>query len=397
MILISFYDNDVICDLMPVFTLKPDKVYVIYDIRRCRRNDIKNLTKAINKKLPESKVTPVECDSYSIKSTTAAFSKIIDENTGEKVYVDVTGGPELLTATGCSYARAKGGIPLYLDLERRLLYQVFDENESFKAARISLSDYLTAIGAKQFSNSHRVPVKEEFDRIMEMAEYIFDNLNAWSRFEKYMESVIGGEEIYEFIFDKREMMKTYSESNAEDMQKLLDKFCELGFVSSLSKIDYEISYKKYRQYLTTYGIWLEMYIYIKALHYYDEVYLGFIIDWGNDDTVNSNDNEIDVIVMDGSTPVFISCKTRKPEAKDVCEVGFLASRLGGKRARSVLATTYPVRDAGDANNSIYSRLKKFDVGLIETKDFKKKYADEVFEAAFRSGKREKNIEKGEKD
>ncbi|MBR6274464.1 MAG: DUF1887 family protein [Lachnospiraceae bacterium] len=387
MILISFYGHDVIGDLMPAITLRPEKIYILYDTRRCRRSDIKNLKDALMNRISDAKAVSVECDSFSVKSVHAAIVKIMMENKDKKVYVDVTGGPELMTAAGCSFARDRGAIPIYLDLDKFVLFEVYNEGNRFPAAEIKLDDYLMAIGARQFSNSHQLPLREEYDNICEMAEYIFDNLSAWSKLEKYLEAAVGGDEIYEFCIS-RDMFECGYE-NYRQVEALLDKFCSLGFLIAKSRMDYEIAGKKYKQYLTTYGMWLELYIYINALKYYNEVYLGFIIDWDKDEDTKSNDNEIDVIVMAGSMPVFISCKTRKPEAKDVCEVGFLANRLGGSRARSVLATTYPVKDAGDAVNSIFSRLKKFDVGLIETKDFKKKKAADIFAEAFKSTKSER--------
>ncbi len=384
MILISFYGHDVIGDLMPAFTLAPDKIYVLYDVRRCRRIDIGNLKKALKNRLTEASVVSVECDSFSVKTVHLAFAKIMNENAGQTVYIDVTGGPELLTAAGCGYAREKGGIPVYIDLDKGVLFEVYDESKKMTAAKITLQDYLTAIGARQFSHSHQLPLKEEYDAICAMSEYIFDNLAAWSRLEKYFEATIGGEELYEFTFNGWEMERDYSKEHIAGMEKLLDEFVKYGFLEQLSRIDYAITEKKYRQYLTTYGIWLEMYVYINALKYYNEVYLGFIIDWNANEDIKANDNEIDVIVMDGSMPVFISCKTRKPEAKDVCEVGFLARRLGGARARSALATTYAVRETGDSGNSIYARMQKFDVGLIEAKDIRRGDVQEVFSKAFKT-------------
>lgn len=385
MILISSYGHDVIGDLMPAFTLKPDKMYILYDHRRCRRRDIRYLSEAISGRLENVKVVSVECNSFSVKAVRSAFAMIFNENKNEIIYVDVTGGPELMTAAGCSYAKELGGIPVYIDLDSNRLYNVFDDSISYKPARIGLNDYLTAIGASQFANSHQMPLKEEYDNICEMAEYIFDNLQSWSALEKYLENMIGGEEIFDFEFDGYEL-KDYSKEKISGMERLLDNFCRLGFLIRHSKIDYEIPNKKYKQYLTTFGVWLELYVFINAQKYFDEVYLGFIINWEQQGLKKSNDNEIDVIVMDGCMPVFISCKTRKPEAKDVCEIGFLAQRLGGRRARSVLATTYPVKEAGEVGGSIYSRLKKFDVGLIEAKDLVKKDPAEVLKKAFRSNK-----------
>ena len=54
-----------------------------------------------------------------------------------------------------------------------------------------------------------------------------------------------------------------------------------------------------------------MYVYINALNCFDEVHLGYVIDWDNSDQNDTTDNEIDVVAIKNSVPYFISCKMRK--------------------------------------------------------------------------------------
>ena len=81
-------------------------------------------------------------------------------------------------------------------------------------------------------------------------------------------------------------------------------------------------------------------------------------------------NEIDVLVMRRSAPIFISCKMTKPAADDVYEVGYLASRLGGVMGRGVIATTFNVADTREFDMGIYQRLKKMHVGVLEAQALK---------------------------
>lgn len=60
--------------------------------------------------------------------------------------------------------------------------------------------------------------------------------------------------------------------------------------------------------------------YIKCQCCFDESHLGYIIDWDSSDEKDTVDNEIDVVVMEKSIPIFMSCKIRKPEATDAFEV-----------------------------------------------------------------------------
>jgi len=79
--------------------------------------------------------------------------------------------------------------------------------------------------------------------------------------------------------------------------------------------------------MTVSGIWLEVYIYIQAEQCFDEVYMGVDIDWNKRDICESRDNEIDVVVMKNSQPIFISCKMRPIEKETVYEI----KSIGGVR------------------------------------------------------------------
>ena len=379
MILIDFYDSDVISTLMPAYTLKPEKIYMLYDSARCTDRQLSNVKKALLGRLKKTTIATVECDSYSVASVQSAVNLIMAQNPSAQFAMDIKGGPDLMVASGMNFAREKGVQIFYLSEDDKYLYDVYNPSEKFYTEKIKISDYLVAEGAKQYANSHEMPEKDEFYAITKMCETIFDNMNAWSKYQKFMEEAVAGEGRYDFTFDSRRFPRNISGS----IETLNDAFEKYGFITQIARHYYKINSHKAKQYMTTYGIWLELYVYINALKCYNDVYLGFIIDWDSSLTEDTNDNEIDVIVMENSRPVFISCKTRKPDAKDLCEVGFLAKRLGGERAKSVLATTYPVRETGDTKNSIYSRMKKFDIGLIEARDFRKRETEVVFNNAFK--------------
>ena len=61
----------------------------------------------------------------------------------------------------------------------------------------------------------------------------------------------------------------------------------------------------------------------------------------------------------------------------------MAKRLGGSYGKALIATTVDVRSSKDERNSIYLRMAKMKVGLIESKDFIKQNPSEVFARALR--------------
>ncbi len=102
--------------------------------------------------------------------------------------------------------------------------------------------------------------------------------------------------------------------------------------------------------LTKAGQVLEMLIYITALHaeenserVYNDVMTGVCIDW--DGAIHENGeapdtvNEIDVIMMHGMIPVFVSCKNGAVDMDELYKLNTVAERFGGKYAKKVLVAT----------------------------------------------------------
>ena len=117
----------------------------------------------------------------------------------------------------------------------------------------------------------------------------------------------------------------------------------------------------------------------------EETYECHVIDWNNRDGREGKDNEIDVVLMYKSIPVFISCKMTKPSALDVSEVGFLSKRLAGQRGQAILATTEKIKETGnEKTKGIHYRMKEMHIGCIETNEFYTKSDKEVMLEALHS-------------
>lgn len=79
--------------------------------------------------------------------------------------------------------------------------------------------------------------------------------------------------------------------------------------------------------------------------YYTDAVSGAFIDWngeyGSGDSDDKNtENEIDMILMKGLTPVFISCKNGKVEYDELYKMYSVVSHFGGPHAKKVLIATY---------------------------------------------------------
>lgn len=120
---------------------------------------------------------------------------------------------------------------------------------------------------------------------------------------------------------------------------------EYGYDGETLKIKYKNVQMK--RCLTTAGLALELKVFVTALSLedkgkplYNDVMNGVYIDW--DGTVHTDaqsydtENEIDVMLMKGMVPVFISCKNGRIEKDEVYKLNAVAEKFGGKYAKKVL-------------------------------------------------------------
>lgn len=380
MILIDFFDTDLINTLVPVKTLKPDKVYFLLDNRKENDREIKAVAEAIYAWGHVKEIYYYPVDIYNMQDVRERLAEIWQTVGEEQVYMEFSGGSELMIAAGFEACREKEAIPTYVDIPGERMINMLTGEELMKVNHISLDDYFGAIGAKRLDDSRSLPRPAEYERICKMAEAIFTRITDWHALQEYISKHISYDGWYD-SFKVPEKL-TYNGKRINSTF-LMGKFRDYGFVEEMETGVYRFLDVRYQQYMVNYGIWLEMYIYIKALEFFDEAYLGVVIDWKKDKAMDTQDNEIDVLVMRKSMPIFISCKMKKPGNYDVYEVGYLATRMGGENARSIMATTYEIGREDPWGTGIYGRLNKMNVGLVEVNNLVRKNNKEVWERVLR--------------
>ncbi len=103
--------------------------------------------------------------------------------------------------------------------------------------------------------------------------------------------------------------------------------------------------------LTKAGQVLEMIVYMAALDakdsanktVYNDVVNGVYIDWDGEihteEYAVDTENEIDVMMMHGIVPVFVSCKNGNVEMEELYKLNTVATRFGGQYAKKVLVAS----------------------------------------------------------
>lgn len=103
---------------------------------------------------------------------------------------------------------------------------------------------------------------------------------------------------------------------------------------------------------------------------YNDALNGVVIDWDGElhdervENVYDTENEVDVFLMHGMVPVFISCKNGAVGADELYKLNTVAHRFGGKYAKKVLIAT-AVSSMGEAGHYLRQRAVDMNIRLID--------------------------------
>ena len=152
------------------------------------------------------------------------------------------------------------------------------------------------------------------------------------------------------------------------VRKIVNALHKAGLIDAQAdEYTFSVSYKnaQIKKCLTKAGQALEMKMYAcaqRALekdgsHTYNDVMNGVYIDWDGeihtDRSGRDTENEIDVMMMHGLVPVFVSCKNGTMDMNELYKLNTVASRFGGKYAKKVLVAT-----ALDQNKEFAHQLRE---------------------------------------
>ena len=184
---------------------------------------------------------------------------------------------------------------------------------------------------------------------------------------------------------KKSELKEYLEKRKIEYQLLKDMIDFLQeeklvtFFCDSEEENITISYKngQVKKCLTKAGLVLEMKIYITAKNIidsdgafvYDDVVNGAVIDWDSEfhnitDGEIDTENEIDVLMMHGTVPVFISCKNGMVNADELYKLNTVAERFGGENVKKILVAT-ALSSLGGAEKYLRQRAEDMNIKILD--------------------------------
>lgn len=367
MVQIEFYDNNYLKSLVPVCSMEPDTIFLLYD-ENCIDISVKdNFTAVTGRCLPETKVEFIRTDKGDYQEIYDKVSEII---AAKDCIIDISGGSEMMVAAGMNAARDNNCRVIYADIPNGDITDALSGQRICHHKLLQLQDFIEINGASRNTDTHGLPDGDE-DLILKGCNVIFNNMFEWQTANRFIANNRPDKESMHFS-----AINTIPKKLLTGVSNLLKELESLGFICNLSineSLSFDFPNTRYMHYVLTYGCWLELFVYIHATRLFgDRVYLGLQLDWDNNDVT---DNEIDVLVLLGNIPVCISCKMCRPNAGAVYESIMTADHFGGADAEAVIICTADMSDkySGIVSRMNYMRVPALDINDILSGEFEVKF------------------------
>lgn len=369
-ILIEYYDKDVLKNIVAPLTLRPERVIYLYDSGMQEQTVFTSLETCFRAHFPtQLEAIPIQND--TIEGIRKATRAVLERYPAADCALELTGGSELMMIGGYKAGREMGVRMLHTDLVHRCMRDVETDAEVAQTALLTLEDFLNAKGACLMGESHRPPAPERYEAIQKMARYLFTHLAEWKETCSYFQTIAARGLPHTLYMEHRRKVHIKNGRVVTPNKEMLKEFQRLGFLKNLiidqNWVRFSFCSMEDKQYCISYGVWLELYVYIAAAASgaFADVKLGTMIDWDIYDGVRMGGNEIDVILMEDSLPVFISCKLRDADTAALNELLVAKKRLGGWFSKGVIVT---FSEEKRHSTGTYQRAKMMGLTMLDADD-----------------------------
>lgn len=385
MTIVEFYDGVSIHNMVSCLTAKPEKVIFIGERKLMLTEE------AAYRRFVERKGIQVEFEfraihRNSLEQILSILEEIVEQE--ENCAFDLTGGDDLvLVAMGMTYEKYKhtGKVKIHRFNVRSGTATDCDHDGIVpvtEAPKISAEDNITLYGGCIIprageTGAHQWDFHKEFvEDMFQMWEICRKNPALWNaQLSAFMQVNPGFQET------AKTARMAISRKALRD-RKILHALQKKGLILDVRESDSDVSFvpknQQVRECLSKAGNLLELMVtyYAKTVTdsngvlIYNDVITGAFIDWDSEihnmkDVVKDTTNEIDVILMKGLIPVFVSCKNGSVDQNELYKLHTVARRFGGPYAKMALISTYFGKDTGPAHDHFIQRAKDMHIRIIE--------------------------------
>lgn len=375
--LIEFYVNERFDDLSAVMVFRPERTVFLC----CGFIPDRAARKSIAEFVASSREgAVVEFENVGNRSVDTLFKKIAETVAKyPDCAIDMTGGaPTVLIAAErfCSENRTKS---FYYDDIRgkfRNIYGMEGQLSAITGFKTDVCGLIALGGGRVTGNKHTEPMRrDDVNAVRRLLDVYGAHVEEWNALAEYLQYCC------KHYYDAAARSFRAPSAVINNHIPLKTNRRLMGFIEetgAIRELSFAGDYTSFRftsdiahETLTTVGMCLELFVYMSAVScaHFDSAEMSVEFDWDGvrgrsyDDTTN----EVDVIMTRGLKSYFVSCKTARPDTRDLYEIGYLAHRFGGRNARAVIATAADL--SGEAW-PLYRRAREMGICVIERNDLR---------------------------
>lgn len=391
---IEFFDKDVCENICSSLVNPPERVILIGDNKKLLEKHAYRYGEVLRSKGFDIEFLYRSVNKNQIQSIITALTNIIEEY--DDCVFDLTGGDELyLTAVGILFERFKDkNLQMHrINIRNGMIMDCDCDGNTIETDSIiplSIEEYLRLYGGNIVYNEQK---SEGTYKWCLNEDFLDDFFVMWSVCKRDVRLWNAQISVWADAFELSGSVEgTLSISIPVDILKEKLKssgsyICIKSIVNTLKKYGLmtlseqsgvlHILFKneQVQRCLTKAGQVLELFVYISALNAtekdgsksYSDVMTGVQIDWDGSIHTQKNacdtQNEIDVVMMHGLIPIFVSCKNGAVDMNELYKLNTVAERFGGIYSKKVLIAT--ALDDSLQLEYLRARAKDMNIRLVE--------------------------------
>lgn len=386
MTLIECFTDSHIDNIAACLRLQPDKMIIVGNVDEMR-DSVKRYQKLLDKRGQQTDIIMRDTKGKDFSGICAVLTALIRETSS--CVIDLTGGDEPVIM-------AVGAVLAGLDEQKRKAVQVekIDHNLNAvldcvndnriipsKEAHLTVEELIALHGGSLHPDAYQPPADCQRCDLVELWNIVSDAPKDWNKAVSFLNE-----------FESRSDSKTHIKLSQADLsgiaavdqkepivRNLLNKLQNRGIISGhLSSHTLEYTYRSplLRYCMQKAGNVLEVKTLLEGrsvlennVPFFHDCRMSVSIDWDgivheSMKQIPETRNEIDVVLMHGMTPLFISCKNGNIGDEELYKLHTVANRFGGPYARKMLIATDLDRKSPTANRAFIQRAWDMDINLI---------------------------------
>lgn len=393
---IEFFEKDAVENICTCLMKAPDRMILLGDKIKLMHKHAERYRKILFDRGIEAEIICRTVNKNNMQSIIDSLSQIVE--TYDNCVFDLTGGEDLyLVAMGIVFERYKDkGIQMHrFNIRNSTIIDCDQDGHTIMEGEtiyLSVEENIRIYGGDIVYEQDKENSTIEWDMNAEFKEDIETIWDICKEDVRLWNTQIGvlaaAEKIRDQTYDNLTTVAsvlyikgTLANANGKyvKISKILNRLQNAGLITAFECDEdiFSVTYKndQIKLCLTKAGQALEMKIYKAALEAsekdgsltYNDVMTGVHIDWDGDihteQDGHDTENEIDVLMMHGLVPVFVSCKNGKIDKDELYKLNAVADKFGGKYAKKVLIAT--ALDNGEFSECLRQRAKDMSIRLVE--------------------------------